>query len=306
LLGFLVFSFFGMVFSYMRDRADSSLREPGQGYQLMGVPELGFLLHQPEAGGLLYSLPYKATPRLAWPQALQPRGRSRDSVLAIEACRAAVTSLVLPGNDKSLARLMVVTSPGPQEGKTTVTANLAVTMASMGRRVLLIDADLRRPKIPEIFSLRNERGLSSILGATTVTSLEGFVQETSIPHLSVLTSGPWTSACPNLLHSRRFAELLRQLREKYDFVLVDTPPLLPVADARVIGRLSDGVILVVRADQTTREAAAAAHQRLADDGTPVLGLILNDWTPAWSAYEHGIAHAAPYGKINNSDSHGSQ
>ena len=147
--------------------------------------------------------------------------------------------------------------------------------------MLLIDADMRRPRLHEIFKTPNDRGLSDLLQEREVTkeSLKGLISETSIQGLFLLPSGPPTSSAANLLHSRNMALLLRQLEKEFDMILIDTPPMLQMPDARVLGRLADGVILVIRAGQTTRDAALAARQRFADDRTRVLGTILNDWNP---------------------------
>jgi succinoglycan biosynthesis transport protein ExoP len=289
-LGLLVFTFIGLLVGHTRERADSSLREPGEGFRWMGIPELGVVPHQMPSG-MLSSKKQKQLPQIVAP-ALQGREMlAIDDSMAAEACRNIVTSVLLAEPGKAVPRVIVITSPGPREGKTTVAANVAMTMATMGRRVLLVDGDIRRPRLHHIFGVSNETGLSKILerGHVTEQNLDPIIRRTSSPLLSLLTSGPPTVTCANLLHSRRLGELLRRFKNEYDFVLIDTPPLLPVADTRVMGRLSDGVILVVRAGQTAREAAAAAHHRLLADETPVLGLILNDWDAASSAYTYQYA-----------------
>jgi capsular exopolysaccharide synthesis family protein len=184
----------------------------------------------------------------------------------------------------------MLTSAGPSEGKSTVASNLAVAIAEVGQRILLIDADLRRPRQHEIFNMANENGLSNLLRRRTDLngdiSLGGLIRESSIPGLFVLTSGPPTSAATNLLYSSYFPEFLNYLRGQFDVVLIDTPPMLQIPDARIVGRSADKVIMVIRAGQTTRDAALAARQRFSEDGTEILGTILNDWDPKSSGAGH--------------------
>jgi capsular exopolysaccharide synthesis family protein len=289
--GLLVFTFVGLLVGHTRERADSSLREPGEGFRWMGIPELGVIPHRRDSPMLAVGRGRQSLQIVGPPSASAADTLALDDSMAAEACRNIVTSVLLAEPGKAVPRVIVITSPGPREGKTTVAANVAMTMASMGRRVLLIDGDIRRPRLHHVFGVSNETGLSRILerGHVAEQNLDSIIHRTSLPLLSMLSSGPPTVTCANLLHSRRLGELLRRFKNEYDFVLIDTPPLLPVADTRVMGRLSDGVILVVRAGQTAREAAAAAHHRLLADETPVLGLILNDWDPASSVYTYQYA-----------------
>lgn len=311
-LGMVLFSFLGVLIGLARERADSSLREPGESNQLLGLPEMGVMLRDANGGGLLHSPDSESFQQaIAQPSFLGAgrlgRGRSdagqgglweymsnpgasklgRPPLLALESCRAVVASL-LSSSDTAVPRLLVITSPGPGEGKTTVVANLGLTLALIGRRVLLVDADVRRHQLHKFFGLHDDRGLCTILenDHTLIQSLDSYVQKTAVPGLSVLASGASITATANLLYSENLSKLLTRLKENYDFVLVDTPPVFPVADARVVGRFSDGVILVARAGQTAREAASAAHRRLAADDVRVLGLILNDWDPKSSAHTY--------------------
>jgi capsular exopolysaccharide synthesis family protein len=118
------------------------------------------------------------------------------------------------------------------------------------------------------------------------------VKPTEMPEVSVLTSGPASENISNLLYSHRMLELLQRLRTEFDVILIDTPPMLDIADARILGRLADAAILVFRAGQTSRDTALAAKQRLTDDGIPVLGTILNAWdSKTTSSYGYGYAYA---------------
>jgi capsular exopolysaccharide synthesis family protein len=110
------------------------------------------------------------------------------------------------------------------------------------------------------------------------------VQATGIPELFVLTSGPGATSIPNLLHSERMAELLEKARAEFDTILIDSPPMLPIADARILARSADAVVLVVQAGRTTRDSARTVVNRFSEDGSVVLGAVLNSWTPAGREY----------------------
>jgi capsular exopolysaccharide synthesis family protein len=312
-LGVAICCFLGIALGFTRDVTDPSLREPGEGLQYLGLAEMGVMIRDSSGAGLLHS-PAQRVPDLlnpASPLGTQELSKSpneaarrlsdwftnpgKERLLALESCRAVVTSLISASNGAS-QRLLVVTSPGPGEGKTTVVANLGLTLALIGWRVLLIDCDIRRRQLHSYFDLPNERGLTTLLqnGPVSVQTLASAVQKTVIPGLSVLTAGPAAAANSGLLYSPELSKLLLRLRGEYDFVLVDTPPVFPVADARVVGRLTDGVILVARAGHTARVAAAAAHRRLAADDIRVLGLILNDWDPESSAHTYYAEYTKEY------------
>ena len=155
--------------------------------------------------------------------------------------------------------------------------------------VLLIDGDLRRPRLHEIFGVPNRWGLTDLLeGKTPPNGCEGMVFKTGFRNLYLLPSGSSTVNIAALLHSPRALAFLNRMREEFHTVIIDTPPMLHMPDARVLGRLADGVILVVRSAQTMRDAAVAANQRLTEDGTRVLGTILNQWDPRkTNQYTHG-------------------
>ena len=197
-----------------------------------------------------------------------------------ESFRATLTSLLFASKQSNRCLILVVTSPSPGEGKTTVTCNLAISLAQIGRRVLVVDADLHRPRLHEVFAVNNGSGLTSVLqsaGPVDCAPGQSVVRRTRVSGLYVLPSGPASAEASSLFHGGRLAELLSALRRQFDAVLVDTPPIMPMADARIIGPSADGVILVLSAGSTNREAARAAEDRLTADGSRVLGTVLNRW-----------------------------
>ena len=152
-------------------------------------------------------------------------------------------------------RTLLVTSSGPQEGKTTAVTSLAITMAGNGNRVLIVDADMRRPRLHRVFGIPNDVGLS------TLTVGEGdlvtAVQATPIPNVSVLSSGPIPPNPAELLHTKAFRRLLEQMAISYDRVIIDSPPIGAVADALVMATITDGTVFVARAARTSRDSRAA-------------------------------------------------
>ncbi len=190
-----------------------------------------------------------------------------------EAFRAARSALRFSALDRPL-RVLGVTSALPGEGKSTVTMNLAVTFAREGLSVLVVDGDLRRPTQHRAFpSVSNALGLTSVL--TDQAALEAAIQSTPVPGLSVLTSGSTPPDPGRLLESQRFRELLAQLRERYDLVLVDTPPVLVVSDALSVAGLTDGMVLVVSSQTTGRPLFTDLRDRLGRAGINPLGFVMN-------------------------------
>ena len=217
----------------------------------------------------------------------------RKPSLMAESFRSLLTSILFCGENGDRPRVLVLTSARPMEGKTTVVSNLGIALAQIKRKVLIIDADLRKPRIHQLFNVNNERGLGNLLsgGHLPDESLDGIVQQTNIPGLSVLPSGPPTENPANLLYSENLSPMLAKFKSEFDMVIIDTPPMLQMPDARVLGRLADAVILVTRAGHTTRDVAVAANQRFAEDKTRVLGTILNDWDPKKSShYGYGYGY----------------
>ena len=196
-----------------------------------------------------------------------------------ESFRSLLASILFSGENGTRPRVLVVTSANPMEGKTTVASNLGIAFAEIHHKVLIIDGDLRKPRMHEVFGVANEYGLTTLLkdGPVEPEVLDSVLRQTSIPGLFVLPSGPADQNTANPLYGAKLPELLAKFKREFDMVIIDTPPMLQMPDARVLGRLADAVILVTRAGHTTRDAAMAANQRFAEDRTRVLGTILNDW-----------------------------
>ena len=294
------------------ERIDRSFRQPGEIQLWTNLPELGTIpsasIDRPkkvrlrlQAGGssirdreplLADKIADGSVELMTW--------RRKPSLVA-EAFRAALTSILFVGENGSRPRVVVFTSANASDGKTTVTSNLAMAMAEVRSNVLVIDGDLRRPRMHDLFGVSNERGLADLLQASTLSdeAIAAAIQTTRVPGVSVLTSGLPTHTAANLLHSPCLAELLPKLKKQYDMVLIDTPPMLQMTDARLLGRLADAVVLVARAGQTTRDAILAAYQRFSEDRIRVLGTILNDWDPKRSPAGYYGYYRNGYGYGNN-------
>jgi succinoglycan biosynthesis transport protein ExoP len=203
---------------------------------------------------------------------------NHNSSIIAESFREALTSLLFTIRRDGTLRVLVFTSPGPAEGKTTLVSNFAVILAETGQRVLLVDGDLRRPSLHSVFHRSNEAGLTSLLtddNPLDPAGLEKLIQSTYIPGLSLLTAGPDVSNVASLLHGR-LVNLISIARGGFDVVLIDSPPVLLLPDSRLLARAADGVVLVLRAHQTTREAAQEVVQRFMVDRIPIVGSIMND------------------------------
>lgn len=277
-LGLLTGLFVGVGFVLVRDRFNRNIESPGLSQAYLRLPELGVIPAARLASRRFAWLP--ATAKVPLQLASGQNGISREHATLAEAYRATLTSILLPTMNGEGPRVLVLTSPEAGAGKTTVTSNLGMATAEIGRRVLLIDADLRRPRLHRLFEIPNSFGLTDILRITTPLEdipVNQLVRQTKIPGLSLVPSGPTTDGLSSLLYSPRLTEFLQRVAKEFDLVLIDAPPMLHFADARVLGRHSDGVILVLRSGHTKREAAMLARQRFDEDGTSVLGTILNSW-----------------------------
>jgi polysaccharide biosynthesis transport protein len=278
-LGLVSGLFVGVGFVLMRDRFNRNIESPGLSQAYLRIPELGVIPAARLASRRIAWLPSSTRVPLQLKGGAQ-NAASREHATLAEAYRATLTSILLPTLHGEGPRVLVLTSPDPGAGKTTVTSNLGMATAEIGRRVLLIDADLRRPRLHRLFEIPNSFGLTDILRITTPLEdipVNQLVRQTKIPGLFLVPSGPTTDGLTSLLYSPRLTEFLQRVAKEFDLVLIDAPPMLHFADARVLGRHSDGVILVLRSGQTKRDAAMLARQRFDEDGTCVLGSILNSW-----------------------------
>jgi capsular exopolysaccharide synthesis family protein len=208
--------------------------------------------------------------------------QAQTSLLA-EAYRNATYSVLRTNKAGRPARVYVVTSPSVGDGKTTVTCNLGIALAQANRRVLLIDGDLRRPRLHEVAEVENTYGLRDVLRESAGYSkldTEQFCLPTQVENLFILPTGKGREEPSTLLHSPAMADLMQRLSLDFDLILIDSPPAIHIADARILAGLSHGVILVFRSRSTPRESAMIVRDLFQGDNVEVVGTILNDFDAA--------------------------
>jgi capsular exopolysaccharide synthesis family protein len=190
-----------------------------------------------------------------------------------EACRTVRTNILLMSPENP-ARRLLITSPNPQEGKSTVCINLGITMAQSGSRVILLDTDMRRPRLHKTFGIDSGLGLTTtILGEA---DLDAVTHVSEVPGLDVIPCGPIPPNPTELFHTERFRRLIDELTERYDRVIFDSPPALMVADPLILSSMMDGVVLVVKSARTSSDLGRRAVRQLRDVNAPILGAVIND------------------------------
>ncbi|HKF47510.1 MAG TPA: polysaccharide biosynthesis tyrosine autokinase [Terracidiphilus sp.] len=286
-LGAIGSGFLALLWIAFRGKADRSIREPGEASLYLDAPELGAIpIAEPAPGAR---------------KVISGRRENEGCVALAAAPGSPVTesfrytaASLLYSTDGSRPQVIAVTSANPGEGKTTIATNLALSFAEAGRRVLLVDADLRRPRIHQIFGVRNSGGLSALLeSAKPVEGTRDRIMSTAYPNLSILPAGVAPENVFPLFWSPRALEFVAAAREQFDMVVIDTPPALGLPDARAIARLADGVVLVVRSGSTQRDDVTSAGRRLARDGAKILGFVLNQWDASQAARYSYYGKATP-------------
>ncbi|WP_059173058.1 CpsD/CapB family tyrosine-protein kinase [Bacillus sp. FJAT-27445] len=189
-----------------------------------------------------------------------------------EQYRTIRTNIQFSSVDKSIQTIMV-TSAGPGEGKSTTAANLAVVMAQQEKKVLLVDADLRKPTAHYTFNLVNQNGLTSVLAKTK--TLDQAISSTDSAFLSVLPSGPIPPNPAELLGSKSMEEMLAEAKKQFDVIIFDTPPTLAVTDAQILANLCDGVLLILFSGKSEIEQVSKAKELLLAANGKILGVVLN-------------------------------
>ena len=216
---------------------------------------------------------------------------------ATEAYRVIRTSIQFAQAGKEL-KTLAVTSCTPNEGKSMTIANLAVVLTQAGKSVLLLDCDMRNPTVHKNFGLSNKLGLSSCISMGT--ALSDAVQKTSIEGLYALTGGVIPPNPSELLGSEQMKNVLQRAKEQYDYVLIDTPPVMPVTDALIVGRFVDGMILVIASAEVKVEMARDVKNQMVNAGANILGVVLNKVR----SEHHGYGYYYYYGSKEASNGEG--
>lgn len=220
-----------------------------------------------------------------------------------EAFRVLRTALQFSIANNPSHKIFLVSSAVPEEGKSTTAANLAIVLAQAGNKTLLIDADLRRPSQHNVFGLSNRKGLSNLLAEISpdedaedkpLEILEGKLQETQIERLSLLSCGSVPPNPSELLGSKHMKRFLKVVAESYDFIILDSPPVLSVTDATLLSARADGMIMVARAGKSRRQYVKAAAEKLKDVNANVIGYVLNALVPKSAGHKTYYYYNDPY------------
>lgn len=267
LLAAIVGAMLALGVAFLVEYLDDTIHDSEQVRDLLGLATLGAILRvrprdNPEAA--LVTLDKKHSP-------------------IAEGYRVLRTNIQFSGVDEPV-RALLITSASPQEGKSTTTANLAVTLAQADQRVILVDTDLRRPTAHKLFNLSNNVGITSALMQRADEAADAVLQDTAVSGLRVLTSGPLPPNPSELLGSERMRHLVERLRSQCDVLIFDSPPVMAAADAAILSTLVDGTLLVIDADSTRRAEALRAQETLAKVGGRLLGVVLNKLGERSSGY----------------------
>lgn len=290
-----------LLYILIAERKDNSVRNPGESEQYVDRPELAVIprsrLLNKSSKSLARGTPkFAATSNEVHP--MLEHWKEADKNFLTETYRSAGISILFSRHGPVVPRVLLVTSPHPRCGKTITIANLAISLAEGGQRVLLIDGDLRRPALPLLFGVQNIEGLTNTLDEAECADPNRLIQATAFPGVSLLTSGNAKDSVTKLLHSSRLASVIRTVRSEFDFVLIDAPPLLGLADARILGKFADGVIFICRAGRTSGDDLTEARRLLAEDGTYILGTILNDYDSQREGSSHYNSYLTYVGKTS--------
>ncbi len=284
-LGAIIGLLVGLAAAWLRETLDTSIKTVDEVQKLTGAALLGSVFYDPEAG---------RRPLISGLSPHAPR---------VESFRVLRTNLQFLDVDQE-SQVYAITSPLPGDGKSTTSINIAIALAEAGRRTLLVEADLRRPKFGEYLNLESSVGLTTVLIGKA--ELADAIQSWGRSGLDVIASGTLPPNPAELLQSKAMSTVMEQLRKRYDVVIVDAPPVLPVTDAALIAAQTSGAILVLRHGHTTRDQAVQARERLDSVGAAVLGTVFN-FVPhrAKSSYGYGYGYGyAPAVEVGSVDGPG--
>ncbi len=284
LMALLVGLFGGLGLIFLVESLDNTVKGPEDVEKLAGLPSLGIIPFLTADGGRKKSDVYGSYRSYgadaAKPEETLPQVREIELINHLypkfsiaEDYRTVRTSILFSHADAA-PKTIAFTSTLPQEGKTATVSNLAVSFAQLEGRVLLVDADLRKPRLSKIFNLRNASGLSSYLAGKG--SFDEVVQKTSIENIWTVPSGPHPPNPAELLNSKRMKDLLAEAKERFNVVLLDTPPVLAVIDPVIVASLADSTVIVVRAGKTTRRPLLRAIEEVRKSKADIIGVVFNE------------------------------
>lgn len=302
-LGGLFGLFFGGGLAFLVDLADKTFRNPDEVCQALDLPILAHVPHLKFGKAKREAQVNGDNRKIPQPEVIVYHDPNSFEAEAVRGLRTALYF----GQTGLDHKVIQVTSPNPRDGKTTVAANLAVTAAHAGKRVLMIDADLRRPRLERLFHATSDVGLAEVLAGDS----DWFeaVQPTEVPNLWILPCGSLPSNPSELLTVNQFDEFINMAREHYDLVILDSPPLLAVSDAAIIAPRVDGVLLTIRISKNGGPAAIHAKEMLDSVGGMILGVVVNDveenqsYRRAYYGRKYGYGYGYGYGNRYRSKYH---
>lgn len=281
----------GVGLAFLMETLDNTVRTPEQAQMISALPSLGMipLGSKPSAENAPRRLALSASK-----EAVELVTQARPQSQMAEAYRALRTSILLTSAGGP-PKVVLVTSALPQEGKTTTSINTAIVLAQKGARVLLIDADLRRPSVHKTLGMAPHNGLSNVLTATAELQ-QCIVRSPILPSLFILPAGTPPPNPAELLASTNMKDVLTVLREQYDHIVIDTPPTLSVTDAVIVSTCADSVVLVIRSGQTTKQALRRARDLLVRVSAKTAGVLLNAVDLASPDYYYYYEYQGKYGQ----------
>lgn len=271
----------GIAFAFGIDQLDNTIRTTEDAEAIFKLPVIGQIPYQDSLAKLDDKILVKSHPKST----------------GAEACRTVRTNIEYFNAEKNMKTIMIA-SANPQEGKSVVSINIATAFAQTGKRVVLISCDLRKPSIHIYTNTSNTKGLSNYLAGYTEIVAD-IVQDSSVENLKIITSGPIPPNPSELLGSKRMEQLLNELREKMDYIIFDTTPILAVTDSTVMAKYTDGAIIISDYKRTSREDAKKATSALKKTGVRQLGVILNN-IPVSIIYPYGSYQKYSYIKDKSS------
>jgi succinoglycan biosynthesis transport protein ExoP len=308
-LGLVIGLFLGAGAVVLLELLDRTLRTPEDAERILNLPVLGVIPDVAEGAtsGYGYGYGHGRKRRRSIRRFLSNRGTNdgkgsdgrhiellphrRPRLAASEAYRGVRTALLL--SKAGGIRTLVVTSSTAREGKTSTTSNLATVLGQLGRKVLVVDADLRRPRIHEVFGISNRQGLVSVLAQGVDPA--GLIVQTEVPNVWAIPAGATPPNPSELLSSSMMEHFATHVASSYDYVLYDTPPVAAVTDAVILGAMADGVVYTVAAGSVTRESALSGLERLQMSSIPVLGAVINRFVAESNRYDAYYYYQATYG-----------
>ncbi|MBI5529179.1 MAG: polysaccharide biosynthesis tyrosine autokinase [Deltaproteobacteria bacterium] len=254
----------GIGLAFFFEHLDNTIRTQEDIERTLGLAFLGFI------------------PSIRFDDSAVPEGKRLSKDLYVynhpksnvaESCRSIRTNIMFVTPDKPVKNLLI-TSAGPQEGKSITAISVAISMALSGSRTVLVDTDMRRPRIHRAFGVENDRGISSCVVGEV--SLDDAIQPSGLPNLDILACGPLPPNPAELIHTEKFRDMTLELSRRYDKVIYDSPPVIAVTDAVIHSKFVDGVILVIKSAKSTKDMVKQAKKHLVDVNARIIGAILND------------------------------